>query len=90
MNTLYYNMENIDTFLDDTIVLGHSTFDNHLNNVAEILKRLLAIGMQVNIAKCKWFQHSVTYLGFIITREGIKPQPKKNTRHPTYATPLYS
>jgi hypothetical protein len=33
--------------------------------------------MQVNPEKCKWFQSAVTYLGFLITREGIKPQPKK-------------
>jgi len=78
MNSLYYNMDNVDTFLDDTIVLGHSTFDDHLKDVIEVLKRLLAAGMQVNVAKCKWFQDCVTYLGFIITREGIKPQPEKN------------
>jgi len=77
MNSLYYDMDNVDTFLDDTIVLGHSTFDDHLKDVIEVLKRLLAAGMQVNVAKCKWFQDSVTYLGFIITREGIKPQPEK-------------
>jgi hypothetical protein len=33
--------------------------------------------MQVNIEKCKWLQDSVTYLGFIITRTGICPQPEK-------------
>jgi hypothetical protein len=33
--------------------------------------------MQVNAEKCKWFNHAVTYLGFVITRSGIQPQPKK-------------
>jgi len=77
MNTLYHDMENVDTFLDDTMVLGHSTFEHHLADVIEVLKHLLTAGMQVNVTKCKWFEYSVTYLGFIITREGIKPQPKK-------------
>ena len=40
MNSLYYDMDNVDTFLDDTIVLGHSTFDDHLKDVIEVLKRL--------------------------------------------------
>ena len=57
--------------------LGYSTFDAHLEQVTEVLKRLLAAGMQVNAEKCKWFHHAVTYLGFIITRDGIKPQPEK-------------
>jgi hypothetical protein len=33
--------------------------------------------MQVNIDKCKWFQDTVTYLGFVITRTGIRPQLEK-------------
>jgi hypothetical protein len=77
MNTLHYNMKVVDTFLDDIMALGYGTFDEHLVQVTEILKRLLAAGMQVNAGKCKWFHHAVTYLGFIITRDGIKPQPKK-------------
>jgi hypothetical protein len=88
MNALYHDMSTVDSFLDDTMVLGHSTFDDHLADVIEVLKRLLAAGMQVNVEKCKWFHHAVTYLGFIITREGIKPQPEKiqgilNMKRPT-------
>jgi hypothetical protein len=33
--------------------------------------------MQVNPDKCMWFQKEVTYLGFVITQDGIKPQPEK-------------
>jgi len=63
MNTLYHDMSNVDTFLDDSMLLGYRTFSVHLEMVIEVLS--------------KWFQHCVTYLGFIITREGIKPQPDK-------------
>jgi hypothetical protein len=77
MNALYYDMKAVATFLDDVMALGYSTFDAHLVQVTEVLKRLLAAGMQVNAEKCKWFHHAVTYLGFFITRNGIKPQPEK-------------
>jgi len=88
MNSLYHDMDTINTFLDDTMILGYRTFDAHLNDLVEVLKQLLAAGMQVNVAKCKWFHHSVTYPGFIITQEGIKPQPEKiqgilNMKRPT-------
>jgi hypothetical protein len=88
MNGLYHDMDTVDTFLDDTLILGYDTFDAHLNDLIEVLQRLLAAGMQVNAGKCKWFNHTVTYLGFIITRDGIKPQPEKiqgilNMRRPT-------
>jgi hypothetical protein len=77
MNALHYDLNDVDTFLDDIMALGYSTFDDHLAQITAVLTRLLAAGMQVNAGKCKWFHHSVTYLGFIITREGIKPQPEK-------------
>ncbi len=77
MNALYYDMKAVATFLDDVMALGYSTFDAHLVQVTEVLKHLLAAGMQVNAEKCKWFHHAVTYLGFFITRNGIKPQPEK-------------
>jgi hypothetical protein len=33
--------------------------------------------MWVNPDKCLWFQPAVTYLGFLITCDGIKPHPDK-------------
>jgi hypothetical protein len=77
MNSLYHDMDTVDTFLDDTMILGYDTFDAHLSDLIEVLRRLLAAGMQVNAGKCKWFHHTVTYLGYIILRDGIKPQPEK-------------
>ena len=76
MNALHYDMKAVATFLDNVMALGYDTFDDHLVQVT-IVKRLLAAGMQVNADKCKWFHHAVTYLGFIITRNGIKPQSEK-------------
>jgi len=35
------------------------------------------LNMDFNPDKCMLFQTEVTYLGFIITRDGIKPQPEK-------------
>jgi hypothetical protein len=73
MNALYHDMSNVDTFLDDSMILGYGTFTDHLSNLKEVLRRLSNAKMQVNIDKCKWFQDSVTYLGFVITRDGIHP-----------------
>jgi hypothetical protein len=77
MGNMFYNMNTIDIFMDDTIIFAYATFQLHLADVAEILKRLLEAGMQVNPDKCYFFQTSVAYLGFYITREGIKPQQEK-------------
>ena len=64
-------------FLDDILIIGNGSFDEHLKQVETVLKKLLGAGMQVNPLKSFWFQAEVEYLGYIINRIGIKPQPKK-------------
>lgn len=82
MNALFHDMNNV-----DTMILGYTTFEAHLSDVIEVLKRSAA-GMQVNAEKCKWFMHSAMHLGFVITRNGIQPQLEKiqgvlNLKRPT-------
>jgi hypothetical protein len=42
-----------------------------------VLTRLRDAGLKVNAAKSLFCAHEIEYLGYILTREGIKPQPKK-------------
>ena len=39
--------------------------------------RLRAAGLKVNVPKFSFGLKKIPYLGYIITREGIKPDPKK-------------
>jgi hypothetical protein len=77
MSALFSDMPVVVIYMDDTIIFGYAEFDSHLVDVTEVLRRLEAAGMQVNPDKCQWFQPAVTYLGFVITRAGIKPQQEK-------------
>ncbi len=42
-----------------------------------MLTRLRDAGLKVNAAKSLFCAHEIKYLGYILTKEGIKPQPKK-------------
>ena len=42
-----------------------------------ILIRLRAAGLKVNAPNCSLGLKDILYLGYVITREGIKPDPKK-------------
>ncbi len=42
-----------------------------------MLTRLRNAGLKVNAAKSLFCTHEIEYLGYILTREGIKPRPKK-------------
>ena len=42
-----------------------------------IFRRLRAAALKVNLPKCSFGFKDVPYLGYVITREGIKPDLKK-------------
>jgi hypothetical protein len=51
--------------------------DKHLQKMETALTRGRDTGLKVNMAKSLFCAHEIEYLGYIVTREGIKPQPKK-------------
>ena len=77
MNELLGDLPHVIVILDDILIIGNGSFDDHLEKVETVLKRLLKAGMQVNPLKSFWFQAEVEYLGYIINRMGTKPQPRK-------------
>ena len=42
-----------------------------------VLGRLQKAGLCVNATKSNFCQHEIEYLGYVLTREGIRPQPEK-------------
>ncbi len=42
-----------------------------------VLTRLRDAGLKVNVAKTLFCAHEIEYLGYMLTREGNKPQSKK-------------
>ena len=60
--------------LDDIIVPGRS-FDEHLANLREVLRRLRNAGLHVNLDKCCFCRSELQYLGHVVTNQGIKTDP---------------
>ena len=63
-------------YLDDIIIFS-STFDEHVNRLRQVLTRLRDANLQLNPSKCHFFQHEVECLGFIVSNEGIRTDPRK-------------
>ena len=63
-------------YLDDILVSG-KTEQEHLANLHEVLTRLESAGLRLKREKCSFCQPEVTYLGHIISADGLKPSPNK-------------
>ena len=77
MSTLMAGLEFVRTYLDDVLVLTTGTWDDHLRKLDVVLHRIAKAGLKVNATKSAFGKTQIEYLGFFITRQGIKPVAKK-------------
>ena len=77
MSTLMSDLEYVRAYIDDLLVLTSSTWEDHLDKLRVVLQRLHEAGLKVNARKSFFGKAELEYLGHWITREGIKPVPKK-------------
>jgi len=77
MMDLMEALEYVRAYIDDLLVITRGTLEDHLVKLRKVLRRLRDAGLKVNAAKSFFCTHEIEYLGYILTRGGIKPQPKK-------------
>lgn len=63
-------------FLDDIAVTG-STYEEHIANLRAVLSRLREVGLRIKLEKCSFMQDNITYLGYIIDKQGLHPDQNK-------------
>ena len=77
MGTLFQDLEYVRAYLDDLLIISCSTFEDHLDKLGKVLHRLQEKGLRINAPKSTFATDKIEYLGYILTRMGIKPQPGK-------------
>ena len=59
------------------IIVVTESFDEHLKWLRIVLERLVAAGLKVNENKCEFCCSSLVYLGFLLDKDGLRPDPVK-------------
>jgi len=73
-------------YLDDIIVYS-KTVKQHLERLETVLLRLRHAGLKLKPEKCRFFQRSVSFLGHIISHEGIGTDSEKTRAVMEWPTP---
>ena len=63
-------------FLDELIVCSETPAE-HLEHLEKISSKMRAAGLKLKPKKCDLFQTQVNYLGHVLDKTGIRPDPKK-------------
>lgn len=77
MNSLFQDLEYVRAYIDDLLLISSDTFEDHLEKLDTVLQRMRDAGLQVNAAKSNFAAKEIEYLGYTLSREGIKPQQSK-------------
>ena len=62
-------------YLDDVIIFSR-TFDEHIQRLKLVLQRVRQAGLKIKPEKCQFFQTEVTFLGHVVTGNGVRPNPE--------------
>ena len=71
------DIEGVKTYIDDILILGKDWFRNHIEQLRMIYGRLRSAGLKFNSPKYSSGLKEIPCLGYVITREVIKPNQKK-------------
>ena len=63
-------------YLDDLIIFS-DTLEEHLEHLREVFKILREAKLKLKGKKCQFFLQEVSFLGHVVTPDGIKPDPGK-------------
>jgi len=68
--------EGLFVYMDD-IVIYASSLEEHERKYNALIERLRKANLKLQPDKCEFLKSEVTYLGHVIGRDGVKPDPKK-------------
>ncbi len=77
MSELMESLEFVRTYLDDLLCISKGSLEDHLNKLRRVLIRLQDAGLTVNARKSSFCAVETEYLGYVLSKDGIKPQPTK-------------
>jgi hypothetical protein len=77
MGNLMATLEYVRAYIGNLLVITRGSYDDHLDKLEQVFIRLGDAGLKVNAAKSFFSTQETEYLGYILTRGGVKPQPKK-------------
>ena len=70
------DQEGCASIVDDILVWG-GTIEQHDRRLQQVLDRCNGYNLKLSPEKCKFRQESVSYVGHLLTKDGLRPDPEK-------------
>ena len=82
VKTTSEGLKGVKTIADDMLVFGvgettDEAVKDHNENLRQLMKRCKEVGLKINKDKAKLGLTEVPFIGHVISRDGLKPDPEK-------------
>ncbi|PIC40074.1 hypothetical protein B9Z55_011551 [Caenorhabditis nigoni] len=76
MDKMISGLDGVTAYLDDIIIVG-STEKEHKDNLFKLFSRITEYGFRVKLEKCRFLEEEIKFLGFIVDKNGRRPDEEK-------------
>ncbi|XP_040164697.1 uncharacterized protein K02A2.6-like [Anopheles arabiensis] len=76
VDSMLSGLEGVAGYMDD-IIVGGADEESHLKNLRAVLIRIEEFGFKLRAEKCSFLKPQIRYLGHLLDRQGIRPDPAK-------------
>jgi hypothetical protein len=63
-------------YLDDILIFSR-TYEEHVQHVRKVMDKLKKHKIPLKLSKCEFHKNKIGFLGYIVSSEGLAPDPKK-------------
>ena len=76
----------VQVYLNDVIIYSNN-LDEYKRHIKAVLEKIRRANLKLKLSKCQWFQIELKFVGYLVGRNGIRPNPQnvekiKNTEVP--------
>src|SRR5439155_18912917 len=64
-------------YLDNVIIFTKGTFEQHMNYLQQVFEAFRITNLKIKLKKCHFCLLNIYFLGHVVGRNGIKPDPEK-------------
>ena len=73
-------------YIDDVLIFS-SSWEEHINHIKKVLDRLKKRNLRCKLSKCSFAQKEVSYLGHVVSENGVSPDPSLTGKVRNFPTP---
>nr|XP_054606603.1 uncharacterized protein K02A2.6-like [Nothobranchius furzeri] len=78
IHMIFEHIPGVETMMDDIIVWG-TTREEHDQRLRQVLDKTREVNLKLNKDKCEFGVKKLTFVGDVVSENGVKPDPKKTS-----------